>query len=767
MMNSFEVGKLADVENHLKCPLCHNTFSSPRILIGCGHTFCLSCLEIRFSWRNECPICKCSARTTDVVSSLALDAIVSAYRRFSCRTKNAQVVQGAPVDIARRVNRDDVNLPEAVDISRCRDSHFNPDMTTKSEKATTKVAQKEKLEEKGTDCEEELWNNVEVPLHRRSSARSSVDTFECVVRKPRSYRPVDIRTFTIDVRSSRKASEELDGSNMFSVTKTSINNKGNCDNRDNYDGRIRTLPSSGSASSSSSSSSSSGNSRSCPSGAYSSSKPNILVSILCDDEYGIAGVDLNVKQLFDKKTPVEELDEKCNTGEFDAEGNDTWISNEKQGKLKTSDRIEISSSPSFLDQGKLITKAVDVTHIDCIEEEAEAEMEAELCHSAEYPSALCTNTITGQEAEPTQGINLEQVEPCTGTYSLYRTCDSLCDESEDREETTPLRLDVTTSTRHTTQEHPSTPLSLPQSFDLHDSPTRWMGGQGQIAVEGERKIRREGEEMHNQTSVNVSGNGNGGGSGSASSSNKYEDNADTRVTVEERNRGEVTAAETGADSTNPILRGTDRCTSSALDAHRDRDINTDTDTVGGTEDCLLEPVEDDGCTDSNNMEVNGGGCDGSDDTYYESCATAPSSSRSSTAVVAADTTSDTVVVVPTNATAATTTAAAGTTSAALSHRHSLQGNTCDNMKAPTSFIRINSQESDGSSSFCNVTLTSEWSQNEESYAEGSSRSCADIVEKVTRILTYSFLFFFVVSYSFLFFLITYIASYSFLFFYLT
>ena len=728
MMNSFEIGKLADVENHLKCPLCLKTFSSPRILIGCGHTFCMSCLEIKFSKRNECPICKCSARTTDVVSSLALDAIVSAYRRFACRTKNAQFIEGSPIDIASSESNDVINLSEAINVPISNDFHLNLDMPTTSEKVTTIEIQKEVVEDKVADCEEDLWNSIEVPSHRRGSFRRSFETFECVVRKPRSYKPVDIRTFTVDVRSSSKAPEEFDGANAFLGTKTALNNTGKCNSSEDYGYKIRTLPISGSSSSSSSSRNYSSSSSVI---AHPNSIPKILLSRLHGSEFEIVPARFNMKQNITTHQPAEELDKIYNTCDFQAEGIDTEIDTGISiVKQSESDPIEVLSSASCLDNGKLTNRTVGASDVDRIEEDAETDVKGEPYDSPRYPSALCRNTsIIGEKKEAvffnaTQETCLDQAEPDTGTYSLYRGCDSLCDSSEEKGEITPLNVD--TSTRYTPQRLYSPQLPLPRSCDLRESSTRWTGRHGQEEAEGEREMGREGKAVDIATSERGSGSSSSSsssGSGSTSASYKHADDADVGVSLEERERvgtavPEQLVAPVAAFtvSSDPIFHVTDLCTGSALDTHTDTDTDINTDTVGGDAVECLDPVMDDGCDDCGNMDIYGGGCDGSDDTYFESCEAVPSSLRCNIADATATT-------------AATTTTAAAT---ALTHPHCPQGISSDSTEAIYSTIRMSSQESNDSRSFCNVTLTSQWSQNEESFAEGSSSSssCTDIVDKV-------------------------------------
>ena len=537
MMNSFEIGKLADVENHLKCPLCLKTFSSPRILIGCGHTFCMSCLEIKFSKRNECPICKCSARTTDVVSSLALDAIVSAYRRFACRTKNAQFIEGSPIDIASSESNDVINLSEAINVPISNDFHLNLDMPTTSEKVTTIEIQKEVVEDKVADCEEDLWNSIEVPSHRRSSFRRSFETFECVVRKPRSYKPADIRTFTVDVRSSSKAPEEFDGANAFSGTKTALNNTGKCNSREDYSHKIRTPPIPGLSSSSNSSKNSSASSSVI---AHPNSIPKILVSRLHDSEFEKVGAHFNMKQNITTHQPAEELDKIYNTCDFQAEGIDTEIDTGISiVKQSESDPIEILSSTSSLDNGKLRNRTVGASDVDRIEEDAETDVKGEPYDSPRYPSALCRNTsIIGEEKEavffnPTQETGLDQAEPDTGTYSLYRGCDSLSDSSEEKGEITPLSVDA--STRCTAQRLHSPQLPLPRSCDLRESSTRWTGRHGQEEAEGEREMGREGKAVDIATSERGRGSSSSSsssrGSGSTSASYKHADDADVGVSL--------------------------------------------------------------------------------------------------------------------------------------------------------------------------------------------------------------------------------------------
>jgi len=64
--------KFIDIlENHLDCPICHETLVDP-IILSCSHSFCSSCIGNRF--QSTCPYCR--GDITSRVKSLTLRDII-------------------------------------------------------------------------------------------------------------------------------------------------------------------------------------------------------------------------------------------------------------------------------------------------------------------------------------------------------------------------------------------------------------------------------------------------------------------------------------------------------------------------------------------------------------------------------------------------------------------------------------------------------------------------------------------------------------------
>lgn len=70
----------APFEDYLQCPVCHNVFSDP-VLLMCSHSFCQTCLE-QFWQHTEsptCPLCRTSSSVNQLLCNLALKNLCEAF----------------------------------------------------------------------------------------------------------------------------------------------------------------------------------------------------------------------------------------------------------------------------------------------------------------------------------------------------------------------------------------------------------------------------------------------------------------------------------------------------------------------------------------------------------------------------------------------------------------------------------------------------------------------------------------------------------------
>ena len=212
MLSEYESEKLAAIKSHLSCPLCHQIFVSPCFLSGCGHTFCGACLKQRFSWRNECPQCKASARPSDLTSSLALNAIVSAYLRFDARAAPLQLPLPIVKNVSEIMDESGVNYSSTSVIEIHEDSDHegtcsveleDPDQAKASLAALTMDVIKE-----GDDCEEDesIWTSLKLPLLRESNGSKVFSELIHRKKKLKTFSNGDIRIFAVDSRALTSSS---------------------------------------------------------------------------------------------------------------------------------------------------------------------------------------------------------------------------------------------------------------------------------------------------------------------------------------------------------------------------------------------------------------------------------------------------------------------------------------------------------------------------------------------------------------------------------
>jgi len=84
------------------CPLCDETYTDPRILPGCLHTFCLRCLEKREASavvvESSCPVC--GEKYCGPLANLSRNAFVLKLMTIN-RIAGASMTQSSPCDVCQ------------------------------------------------------------------------------------------------------------------------------------------------------------------------------------------------------------------------------------------------------------------------------------------------------------------------------------------------------------------------------------------------------------------------------------------------------------------------------------------------------------------------------------------------------------------------------------------------------------------------------------------------------------------------------------------
>ena len=213
MLTVYESEKVAAIKSHLSCPLCHQIFTSPCFLSGCGHTFCGLCLRQRFSWRNECPQCKASARPSDLTSSLALNDIVSAYLRFDARAACLQLPPSNTANIPDGIEESSINysLSSVVEVpgdsdheGKCSKELIETDSAERTSLTALITDKTHRGEE--SDEDESVWATAKLPAHRKDDILQVFSELTHRKKKRRTFSNGDIRVFADDNRASTSSS---------------------------------------------------------------------------------------------------------------------------------------------------------------------------------------------------------------------------------------------------------------------------------------------------------------------------------------------------------------------------------------------------------------------------------------------------------------------------------------------------------------------------------------------------------------------------------
>jgi Zinc finger, C3HC4 type (RING finger) len=209
----YESEKLAAIKNHLSCPLCDQIFTSPCFLSGCGHTFCGLCLRQRFSWRNECPQCKASARPSDLTTSLALNAIVSAYLRFDARAACLQQPTSSAANVPDDIEESSINysLSSVLEVpgdsdhdGKCSKELKEIDSAVRT--SLTAVTTDEMQRGEDSDEDESVWASAKLPAHRKDDNLQVFSELIHRKKKRKTFSNGDIRVFAIDNRTTTSSS---------------------------------------------------------------------------------------------------------------------------------------------------------------------------------------------------------------------------------------------------------------------------------------------------------------------------------------------------------------------------------------------------------------------------------------------------------------------------------------------------------------------------------------------------------------------------------
>lgn len=88
---------LAQLEAHLRCPICGDVLNIPILLRGCGHSFCSGCIRKSLGFAQHCPTCRAPAGLADIQKNPVLEAVVQCFSSSRPAMLAEVTAIGAPV----------------------------------------------------------------------------------------------------------------------------------------------------------------------------------------------------------------------------------------------------------------------------------------------------------------------------------------------------------------------------------------------------------------------------------------------------------------------------------------------------------------------------------------------------------------------------------------------------------------------------------------------------------------------------------------------
>ncbi|KAJ2162283.1 E3 ubiquitin-protein ligase rad18 [Coemansia sp. RSA 552] len=75
-----EYGRLRELDQLLRCPICKEFFSTAMVAIDCGHTFCSLCVRRCLAQETICPSCRAPLTESDLHPNRLIDSILGAFK---------------------------------------------------------------------------------------------------------------------------------------------------------------------------------------------------------------------------------------------------------------------------------------------------------------------------------------------------------------------------------------------------------------------------------------------------------------------------------------------------------------------------------------------------------------------------------------------------------------------------------------------------------------------------------------------------------------
>jgi DNA repair protein Rad18 len=79
--SDFKAMELQTLDEHLRCPICKEFFSTPMILSSCSHSFCALCIRRSLTAEQICPKCRAPSLEKDLHNNYDLDNVVQIWKQ--------------------------------------------------------------------------------------------------------------------------------------------------------------------------------------------------------------------------------------------------------------------------------------------------------------------------------------------------------------------------------------------------------------------------------------------------------------------------------------------------------------------------------------------------------------------------------------------------------------------------------------------------------------------------------------------------------------
>lgn len=78
--SDFQSSELQKLDEHLRCPICKELFTTAMMISTCSHSFCALCVHRCLSEEQLCPKCRKEAFSNSIVHNYDLDNVVHIWR---------------------------------------------------------------------------------------------------------------------------------------------------------------------------------------------------------------------------------------------------------------------------------------------------------------------------------------------------------------------------------------------------------------------------------------------------------------------------------------------------------------------------------------------------------------------------------------------------------------------------------------------------------------------------------------------------------------